>query len=1046
PPPAAPPPSSDFSLDFADLPPPPQPSAPVAPAAAPVPAPAAPVDVSASFGEVDFGEPAPAPAKAAADDLEFDPLSAPKPADDLEADLSAPLPPPKPAAAVDGLEMLSFIDDTAKNEKGAKAGPKKRFHIRRRSGKTFGPFEEGVIVKMLEDGQLLGNEDVSESNDNWVPIGTVPAFQAAIQKLMESPTSDAAPAAAEPEARRTENTAEAMERLKQLYEGRMAAVTIVDRRADELKFKKRLPFLIGGAVLVVLIAAGASLGLTRYGAFGLKLLLPAKVAPGSPQFTQLQKAREALAHDTFKSYTEARDTAQAILRAKEFPEVRAVWCQAVFFLDRRYAAAKPDELNTARRELENIRLLGEKHPEVVKALAGDALSANRPDDARLVLEDAVVRHPKDTELKLLLAEAWVARNQADRAIQTLEQVVQQNADSAKALHMLGRLYQQRAETLRNAGKNDESKKAALKAQELFEKALAADPEHVISAVELAAIQLLVDRDVDAGTAALEKALDEKSRALMGPAEIARARALNGAALAMKFQVKEAVAEFEQAVKLDPGSVFAKAQLGRIYIQQREFAKAVPLFKEASQKEPSNLDYVEGYLTALIGAGKMQDALTVLQTANGQFPDTPKIAYLDARVNDALDNTKKAEDNYLRAIKGDPTLAEANLNLARLYLRLKRLPEARQQLESALEKAPQSADVNAGMGELLLDENKLEEANQAFLKSAELDPTLPDAHLGLSITALRQGRVEDAEKAITQALELDPNLKGGYLQKGLVLFAQNKLDAAIEALEQAKKNEPSNAKINIHIGEVKLAKNDLAGAEAALLAALTQEPRNHEANFFLSRVKSKRAEHTQAIESMRSALDANPDDPVYHYYMGLIYRDAKKVAEAMAEWNEAIRLNPQFADAIEALGQAHLERGEFDQAIEQFRAALAVDPKRARLYGAIGDAYFMAEQWTEAIKSFRQALQADNSLTYVYYKIGRALEQSGKSREAIDWYRKATEVEPDNPSPWYYLAYLQKQRSQRKEAIAAFKSYLERRPDAPDKREIEDEIYDLEHGN
>ena len=33
----------------------------------------------------------------------------------------------------------------------------RRFHVKRRSGKVFGPFEEAVIVKMLEDGQLLGN-------------------------------------------------------------------------------------------------------------------------------------------------------------------------------------------------------------------------------------------------------------------------------------------------------------------------------------------------------------------------------------------------------------------------------------------------------------------------------------------------------------------------------------------------------------------------------------------------------------------------------------------------------------------------------------------------------------------------------------------------------------------------------------------------------------------------------------------------------------------------------------------------------------------------
>lgn len=1042
PPPAAP--APDFSLDFGDLP---QPSK--APPPGPAPAARPSIDLDGNFG--DFGEaPAAAASSAGGDDLEFDPMNKPRAGgDDFEADLSAPLPPAKPAEAADGLEMLSFIDDQSKDQKDAKASPKKRFHIRRRSGKTFGPFEEGVVVKMLEDGQLLGNEDVSPDGDQWTSIGSVPAFSGAIQKMMAAPAA-ASPLATATEApadgKKTESSAQAMERLKNLYEGRMAAVTVVDKRAETEKLRKRIPFFVAGGVVALLLMIGGALGFTRYGVFALKVLLPAKVQAGSPQFTQLQKAREALAQDTFKSYSEARDTSQAILNVKEFPEVRAVWCQAIFYLDRRYTAAKPAELALAVRELTSIQLLGEKHPEVVKALAGSALSNGRADEARLLLEDAAVRHPGDGELKLLLAEAYVARKNPDRAIQTLEQVLTTNAGSAKALHMLGTLHQKKAEQHHNAGQVAEAKADASKAQELYEKALAADPNHVISAVELAAIELLVHGNVEAGSAALTQALEEKSRALMGPAEIARARALNGTALSMNFRVKEAMAEFEEAVKLDRASVFAKAQLGRIYLQQREFGKAVPLFKEASQKEPSNLDYVDGYLTVLIGAGKMQDALSVLQTANGQFPDTPRIAYLDARVNDALDNTKKAEDNYLRAVKSDPTLYDANLHLARLYLRLKRLPEARKQLEGALEKAPDNALVNAGMGELLLEEGDVEQARLSFEKSVSRDPNLPDARLGLSRAALQAGRVEDAETAINDALKLDPTLKGAHLQKGLVLFKQNRLDDAIAALEDAKKNEPSNAKISIQIGAVKLEKRDLAGAEASLGAALAQEPRNHVANFFLARVKSKQSEHTQAIESMRAALDANPSNAEYHHYMGLIYREAKKNAEALEEWKKTVELDPTYADAMEALGQAYLERGEFDGAIAQFEAALKVDPTRARLLGSIGDAHYSATNWDLAIKTYRQALQADNSLTYVYYKIGRALEDSGKSRDAIDWYKKSTDVEPENPMPWLYLGYLQKGRAQRKDAVTAFKKYLALRADAPEKKEIEDEIYDLEHGN
>ena len=303
--------------------------------------PSAPPNVATDFGDVGFGEPVSASASIH-DSLEFDPTSPTKPAgDDLEADLSAPLPPPPAAGTADGLEMLSFIDDAAKDNGGnkAKAGNARRFHVRRRSGKVFGPFEEGVIVKMLEDGQLLGNEDVSSDADSWTPIGTVPIFATAIQKLMEGPATPAAPSApamplGEPGSKASQAAATAtsnanMERLNQLYGGRMAAVAVVDNtsRFEVIlaQVKKRLPLIIGTAAAVTVLGVGLGFGATRYGVFGLKKFFPSMVKQGSSEASDVDSARKALLADSFQGYKQARTLSEKVLAGKEYPEVRALW-------------------------------------------------------------------------------------------------------------------------------------------------------------------------------------------------------------------------------------------------------------------------------------------------------------------------------------------------------------------------------------------------------------------------------------------------------------------------------------------------------------------------------------------------------------------------------------------------------------------------------------------------------------------------------------------------------------------------------------------------
>jgi hypothetical protein len=114
--------------------------------------------------------------------------------EDLEADLSKPLPSPA-RPAEDGLEVLGFLDEAAKEIK-PRTGRVTRYHVRRRSGKVFGPFEPGVIVKMLEDGQLLGSEEVSTDGDAWSGMAAVPTFSQAMQRLVSapSPTQQVGPA------------------------------------------------------------------------------------------------------------------------------------------------------------------------------------------------------------------------------------------------------------------------------------------------------------------------------------------------------------------------------------------------------------------------------------------------------------------------------------------------------------------------------------------------------------------------------------------------------------------------------------------------------------------------------------------------------------------------------------------------------------------------------------------------------------------------------------------------------------------------------------
>ncbi|MBL9037224.1 MAG: zinc-ribbon domain-containing protein, partial [Archangium sp.] len=979
--PAAPPDAGAF--DFSDPPPPPPAAAPDAGgfdfSEPPPPAPAADV----GGGAFDFSDapPPPPPARAAAD------------ADNFEADLSMPIPAPvsAPSGPVDGLEMLSFIDDSAR-EAGAPAetasddgSAARRFHIKRRSGKIFGPFEEAVIGKMLEDGQLLGNEEISPDGETWQPIGAEASFQAVISKLMEGPSrvaSSASSIAAAPVIEESKaQKGPSMDRLKQLYEGRMAAVAVVESK-EPVSIKKLVPYIAAGLAVAIFLGIGIFAGVgTRYGFFFLKKIFPSTIKADSREGGYLQAARNGFARDTFKDYRAARDQAAQALQAKEYPEARAVWAQAVYYLARKYSAAGND-VATADAELDNIVLIGEKHPEVLKANAGHALVQKDPAAALAFIDEALAHedNQNDQELRFLRAEALLAQKQLDQAKAEYEQILKTNAKSPRALHALGLI----------AAAQKDTEKAA----ERFSAALEAEPLHVGSAIELAELSL-VKRDMKAGQAEIEKALDASGREQLGPAELGKALAIKGSFMVLANATADAVPVFEEALKSDPTNAFAQAHLAHTYIQLNQPEKALPLYESASRSVPDNLDYTQGYLGALIALGKMNDAVKVVESANRVFPGNAALAYLSGRVSDALDKPKEAEDAYKRAIAADANIADAYLYLARLYIHFHRYAEAKPILEQGLEKDQHNASLHVGMGELAFFERDLSRAHAEFQRATEANPNLAEALLGLSRVAIERNEHDAALSNVEKALTANPRVPGGLLQKGIVLWKLGRLDEAVKELEQAKEAEPRNVQIVVTLGAVEFEKGEYTNALSHLSNAILADNVPPDAFFYMARLKNAKNEHSQAIENMKRAIDYAGKNPVYHYWMGRILSDAKKSEDAVAEWKLAIQYDPRYADALEAMGGVYFDQNDLKKATELYKRVLDVDPKRTSARAAIGDAQMKLEDWGGAITSYTQAIEEDptnKELLPAYYRLGQAYQEKNKIKEAVDAFRKTIEVD------------------------------------------------------
>ncbi len=1001
--------------------PPPSPTAPP-PTAPPSPKAPARATVSASTAAV----PPATPATPAVDPLEFDP-SAPA-QEELEADLSAPLPrgPEKEPEPEDGLEMLGFLEEAAKESKGKRAKPT-RFHVRRRSGKIFGPFDEGVIAKMLGDGQLLGNEDVSTDQDTWVPLGSVPGFAAVMQHLLTRPDAPT-PAPGTPAAHSGPSAPADLERLRQVYEGRMAVVsTMVDSEADASRRKKLLTLGALAGVGLLVLAAGGSLGFTSFGPFGWKWLFPASLKAGSPEAASFAAAQKALGQDSYAALKTARAQLDGLLAAREVPLVRAAWVQAVSRLERQYATTQAADAPRVTAALDGpLSLLGKHDVERVKAVASAALTARQPDQA---LAELALAPGGNTEVVLLQAEATLQKNQAKAAVQLLEPL-SKNSPSARVWHALG---------LARLASGD-----APGADAAFAQALTLDSKHFSSSIERAGLALSKDSDGPAALAWLAPAVEPAALATLAPVEQARALTLEGLALLATGDAEGGLEVLERAAKADPAAPVARGALARAYLAKHDLEKALPLLMEAAQKDPQNAALAEALVTALLALGRPTEAQTAVTAALARLPTDARLLLLAGQVNETLDRLGEAESRYTQALAADPKNPDPALALGRFFLRFRRNTEARAQFDALAQRLPDDPRVLVGLGDLAMADGDAAHARTEYEKASAADPKYAAAWLGQSRVAIEQQRWADARVDAERALKLDANVPDGRLQRGLALWKLKDLPGALKEMEAARPSS-GNLKVNVAVGAVLLEQGNLPAAETALTAALRVEPSNPEANFYMAQVHAARLEWTGAIESMRAALDRVPQRASYHYEMGKIYLGAKKVPEAIEEWKTAVRLNPKYTDAWMAMGQAEQEAQQCEEAITAYEGGLQADPSRTVLLVAVGDCYAQTNHWAEAGARYLQALRVDPKIPGLNYRIARSYAEQGDQTRALPYYVKSTVADPSNALAFYHLGYAYKERGRRREAISAFKAYLQKAPKAKERQEVEDEILDLQGG-
>ena len=361
------------------------------------------------------------------------------------------------------------------------------------------------------------------------------------------------------------------------------------------------------------------------------------------------------------------------------------------------------------------------------------------------------------------------------------------------------------------------------------------------------------------------------------------------------------------------------------LENFDFATAHKLADRVLANEPASGDARAQLARVLTAEGNSVDAIAIAQEAAALEPESQRFAYADT------------------------------------LLRLDRLDEARQELESLRSDASARDEADLRLGKLAYQMGDMTEAGRRFGSLISSPEVAVEAFFYLSSIAEREGRTDLALEGYTKLAEAG----AGLVVRGRaarLLMKRNDREGAFRVLDDYASKERSEAL-------------DVEFAKAALL--------------------DDAGKPKEAIALLQLALERYPDHPGVRYQIALIQDKAGLTKESVRNFESLLKDRPEDASLLNALGYSLADRNQkLPRAEQLIRKALEASPDNPAFLDSLGWVRFRRGDIPGALPHLERAYRIfpDPEIASHW---GELLWMSGKQAEARALWARSLARSPDS---------------------------------------------------
>jgi tetratricopeptide (TPR) repeat protein len=402
------------------------------------------------------------------------------------------------------------------------------------------------------------------------------------------------------------------------------------------------------------------------------------------------------------------------------------------------------------------------------------------------------------------------------------------------------------------------------------------------------------------------------------------------------------------------------------------------------------------------------------------PKDVEAYFLYAQVEEKELNWRNAFAGYQQVVELNPDHDRAQVKLAKYYIEMRALDQAKQIADRLLAKHPEHVPAQAitiaittlsghakkavGQAEKLVAAapteidaallitalyTSVQRAGEAipFLRRAlEAHPDNLELLDALATTLVKQGQKAEAESMLARIIELEPTVFNHRLRQVAFYDAQQQYEKAEAILREATRAESDNEKGWLSLAEYVGKRRGVEQGEAVLQQARKEMPHTHTGKIWLALgglyESTRRVEKARELyREMETSFGGKPEASEAKVKLATLDWAEGKVEEAERQVQAVLKENSRSSDALLLRGKIALQRGAGKDAINDFRSVLKDQPEMAEGHVLLARAHLLAGEPTLARESLDKALAFKPTLVEAQTLLAGLDAAAGQFKEA-----------------------------------------------------------------